>query len=180
MLALLGHEAHSATTAEEGIELLESVQFDVLFADINLPAMSGIELAKTATAIVPGIKVIFASGYGFLITDRTDFDFILLPKPYSLTQLADAIDGVREPRQNNGRHTGGRYARSALTTLSMDIARQRYGKQRWTLEQIKAELVYKTTWGSSVVADLVADIERLEARLQENTRLDKVPSATEG
>jgi hypothetical protein len=38
-----------------------------------------------------------------------------------------------------------------------------YGKAGWTIERIKDELVYKTTWSSTIVADLVAEIERLQA-----------------
>lgn len=102
MLAALGHEAHQAATAEEGIELIKNKRFDVLFADINLPGMSGIELARTATKIAPGIKIVFASGYGFLVTDKTDFHFFLLPKPYGLDQLSHTLDLVSAALRRNG------------------------------------------------------------------------------
>jgi CheY-like chemotaxis protein len=94
MLAILGHKALAAATAEEGVALLDSSRFDVLFADINLPDASGIDLAKTAVKIAPGIKIVFTSGYGFLVTDKTDFDFFLLPKPYGFDRLRYAIDQV--------------------------------------------------------------------------------------
>jgi hypothetical protein len=41
-----------------------------------------------------------------------------------------------------------------------------YGKQKFTFEQLKAELEFKTTWGSSVIVDLVHEIERLQQALQ--------------
>jgi CheY-like chemotaxis protein len=94
MLAVLGYKAQTAATAEDGIALLKTTRFDVLFADINLPSVSGIDLAKTAITIVPDIKIVFASGYGFLLTDKTEFDFFLLPKPYGLEQLRYALDHV--------------------------------------------------------------------------------------
>jgi CheY-like chemotaxis protein len=94
MLALLGHEARRAATAEEGIAVLDALLFDVLLADINLAGASGIELAKIALQKIPSIKIIFASGYGFLVSDKTDFDFFLLPKPYALTQLKYALEAV--------------------------------------------------------------------------------------
>jgi CheY-like chemotaxis protein len=179
MLSLLGHEAQAATTAEEGIELLKSRRFDVLFADINLPAMSGIELARTATTMIPDVKIIFASGFGFLVTDRTDFDFVLLPKPYNLAQLTHAIDNACETGKRSPLKPATCYARTAFDYFSLNINKQRYGKQKWTLKQIKAELLYKTTWGASVVADLVADIERLESILDENAGSDTVAPETE-
>jgi two-component SAPR family response regulator len=79
-------------TAEEAIEPLKSGKYDLLIADINLPGMSGIALAEMAVKIVPGMKIIFASGYGYLVTDKTDFNFTLLPKPFDLAQLKHAID----------------------------------------------------------------------------------------
>lgn len=94
MLALFGHKAHAAGSGEEGIALLETVHFDVLFADINLPGITGIDLAKTAAKIAPGIKIVFATGYGFLVTDKTDIDFFVLPKPYGLQQVKFALEQV--------------------------------------------------------------------------------------
>lgn len=94
MLAVLGYKAHTASSAEEGIALLKTDRFDVLLTDINLPGLSGIDLAKTAVTIVPGIKIVFVSGYGFLISDKSDFDFFLLPKPFGLDQLRYALNHV--------------------------------------------------------------------------------------
>lgn len=94
MLTVFGHAVHGVATAEEAIALLESTRFDVLFADINLPSVSGTELARTAVKLTPGIKIVFASGYGFLLCEKMDFDFFLLPKPYGLSQVKYALDHV--------------------------------------------------------------------------------------
>jgi len=98
MLRILGHAAHSAATAEAAIQAFEGQEFDVLLADINLPGMSGIELAEQLTARRPALRVIFASGFGYLIADKTPFEFILLPKPYGLDQLQHAIDSLQPVR----------------------------------------------------------------------------------
>lgn len=93
MIGIAGHDAHAAATAEEALTTLENAPFDVLLTDINLPKMSGLELAQKAVKVLPQLKVIFASGFGFLVidNDRIDFDFILLSKPYSLLQLKHAL-----------------------------------------------------------------------------------------
>ncbi|WP_161603789.1 response regulator [Noviherbaspirillum massiliense] len=99
MLSILGHAAIAAGSAEDCLELMRSQHIDVLLADINLPGMSGIELAGIAVKAIPGIRIIFASGYGYLVADKTDFDFILLPKPYGLSQLKEALEQIstRQP-----------------------------------------------------------------------------------
>lgn len=94
MLGLLGHNAQCVRSAEEAIEPLGNKRFDVLLADINLPGMSGLELAKLAVRKIPGIRIVFASGYGYLVADKMEFDFILLPKPYGLEQLRHALDSA--------------------------------------------------------------------------------------
>jgi CheY-like chemotaxis protein len=96
MLALLGHKVHAVESAEDALALLAQQQFDVLLTDINLPGMSGVELAQAAVEIMPPLKVIFASGFGFLVVDndRINFDFLLLSKPYSLMQLKDAMGRI--------------------------------------------------------------------------------------
>jgi CheY-like chemotaxis protein len=92
MLAMLGYRADSVATAEEAVEPIKSGAYNVLLSDISLPGMSGIALAEMAVANVPDIKIVFASGYGYLVADKTDFEFILLPKPYDLNQLEHVIE----------------------------------------------------------------------------------------
>ncbi|HEV2610815.1 MAG TPA: response regulator [Noviherbaspirillum sp.] len=97
MLGLLGHHPHCVSSAEEADEPLKTRHFDILFADIQLPGMSGIDFAEIAVKTTPGIKVIFASGFNYLVTDKTSFKFTLLPKPYGLDQLQNAIEAVCPP-----------------------------------------------------------------------------------
>ncbi len=94
LLRLLGHDAHCVATAEEGATLLKNRRFDVLISDLSLPGMSGFDLARMAIKIVPGIGIVFVSGFGYLIADKTNFPFVLLPKPYRMDELKHALDQV--------------------------------------------------------------------------------------
>lgn len=87
MLHTLGHCTRSALSGEKALELLNEHRFDVLLADITLPGMSGIELARRVVKAIPGIRVIFSSGFGYLLSDALDFEFDLLHKPYFANQL---------------------------------------------------------------------------------------------
>ncbi|KRB94174.1 response regulator [Noviherbaspirillum sp. Root189] len=91
MLAGLGYHAVGVASAEEALIQLDTGSFNVLLSDINLPGMSGIDLASRAVAMVHGIRIIFSSGFGYLVTDRLEFSFQLLNKPYHLQELARAI-----------------------------------------------------------------------------------------
>jgi CheY-like chemotaxis protein len=91
MLSILGHEVHCVASGEEAVLPLKTLDIDVLIADINLPGMSGTDLAAVAVQQDPKIKIIFASGYGYLVADKVDFHFTLLPKPFDLSQLEHAL-----------------------------------------------------------------------------------------
>ncbi|MDA8148676.1 MAG: response regulator transcription factor, partial [Actinomycetota bacterium] len=52
-----------AGTGEEGLRLLEELAPDVALVDINLPGMSGLELARAARAHHPEVAVLIVSAY---------------------------------------------------------------------------------------------------------------------
>lgn len=92
MLLMLGHEVASVISAEEALDSLEEQQADVLISDVSLPGISGVELAKKVHAALPQVKIILSSGYGESIASQLKFEVTVLSKPYSLTQLAEALD----------------------------------------------------------------------------------------
>ena len=97
LLAALGHDARGSDSAEQALSVLNEREVDVLFTDLNLPGMSGIELAARAIASHPALKVILASGEGKAIQLPADSGIIVLPKPYDLLQLEDSIAHAAMP-----------------------------------------------------------------------------------
>jgi len=100
MLKAFGHEADGVAHPNDALELLASRRYDVLFSDVSLPGMSGVDLARRAVGDQPALKVIFASGYGDTLLRHLDFPYLSLQKPYELDQLQDALAQVaRQPAQ---------------------------------------------------------------------------------
>ncbi len=94
MLEELGHRATEAASAEEALDLLQSDRFDVLLTDMGLPKMSGTDLAITARAIFPELGVIFATGHQHLPDVPGGRRPVLLPKPFGLSELEEALAQV--------------------------------------------------------------------------------------
>ena len=101
MLRAFGHEADGVGHPNDALVHLARQPYDVLFTDVSLPGMSGVDLARKAVAEAPSMQVIFASGYGDTLLRHIDFPYLSLQKPYELDQLQDALDTVA--RQVPGR-----------------------------------------------------------------------------
>jgi two-component system response regulator AtoC len=94
-LAIHGHECSMATTAEEGLAMLQRVPADLVLLDIQLPGMSGLEAIKLIREIDPNISVIVATAYGTMAaavdalrSGACDF----LRKPLDTEEVLLAID----------------------------------------------------------------------------------------
>ncbi|HXQ11918.1 MAG TPA: response regulator [Caulobacteraceae bacterium] len=93
MIESLGFGAAQAGDAEEALAILNaSEQIDILFTDIGLPGVRGPELAAKARALRPGLKVVFASGYGETEEAQGVAGARHLDKPYQQSQLAEVLD----------------------------------------------------------------------------------------
>jgi CheY-like chemotaxis protein len=62
-LAAKGFRVLAADSGYEAMQLLAQEHIDVLFADIVMPSLNGIELAKQAKAVHPDLRIILATGY---------------------------------------------------------------------------------------------------------------------
>ena len=95
----IGYRTLVAATAAEALKILEGKDpVDLLFTDIVLPAgMSGTELARQASRLRPGLKVLLSSGFS-REDGATRAEFPFIAKPYRPTTLAlklrDALLGA--------------------------------------------------------------------------------------
>ncbi len=91
MLKAFGHQPDGCGHAEAALQLLDGTRYDVLFSDVSLPGMSGVEMARLAMQRQPQLQVIFASGYGDTLLRHVEFPYQSLQKPYELDQLQNAL-----------------------------------------------------------------------------------------
>lgn len=99
MLKAFGYEADGVAHPDDALARLAGKRYQVLFTDVSLPGMSGVDLAREALNRHPHLKVIFASGYGDMLLRHLDFPYQSLQKPYELDQLQDALSKVAgQPR----------------------------------------------------------------------------------
>ncbi|HEY1213163.1 MAG TPA: PAS domain S-box protein [Bryobacteraceae bacterium] len=91
LLSMLGHHPTGVGNASAAIEAMNAASFDVLLTDLNLPDMSGVDLARIVIARNPTVRVVLASGEILLPEDAADFSWRALRKPYTLLELEEAL-----------------------------------------------------------------------------------------
>ncbi|MEK8130770.1 response regulator [Paenibacillus filicis] len=95
----LGMEIVGAVTSGfSGCELMERERVDVLVTDVNMPNMSGLELARRVRERYPDVRVVFVSGY-------RDFQYVkealalqaysYVLKPVDDAELIASLDRIR-------------------------------------------------------------------------------------
>jgi signal transduction histidine kinase/ActR/RegA family two-component response regulator len=94
MLDELGYEVMRAASAQAALESLSKASgIDVVFSDIMMPGdMDGVDLASKIRATKPKLPVLLTSGYSQTAGRAESEGFRVLPKPYHLPELADALD----------------------------------------------------------------------------------------
>ena len=92
LLKLQGHFVRSCETGEAAIELLKQGNVDVLFTDVSMPEMNGIELIQKVLALglLPKERIVAVTGLAFEsphVQWLTARKMLVLFKPFSPSTL---------------------------------------------------------------------------------------------
>ncbi len=92
-LAELGFHAIFAENGAAALRELQSrnAAIDVVFSDVMMPGMSGLELGEEIRRRHPDLPVVLTSGYSHVLAQRGSAGFELLQKPYSMEQLSQTL-----------------------------------------------------------------------------------------
>jgi len=63
-LSLFGHSVTSANSGADAIEVVHRARPDVVFLDIRMPGMSGLDVLKEIKALDSSVRVIMISAFG--------------------------------------------------------------------------------------------------------------------
>ena len=108
---ILRRHGYHVIVAANGAEALREAEdhegpIDLLLTDVVMPQMLGKEVAERASAIRPGIRVLYMSGYAQPILGSTgtlEAGVTLLEKPFSESQLLDKVRELLDVQHLPGR-----------------------------------------------------------------------------
>jgi signal transduction histidine kinase/ActR/RegA family two-component response regulator len=86
----LGYDSVLASDASAALAELEKDcdRFHIVFSDVVMPGMNGIELGEEIRRRHPHVPVLLTSGYSHVLAQNGKHGFQLLHKPYSVEQLS--------------------------------------------------------------------------------------------
>ena len=90
-----GYMVRLAESAEEALEILKDDKIQVMFVDLNLPGMDGVELCKQIRKNLPMAVIHAVTGYNsfFEFSDCRDVGFdVCFNKPVKLAVLLEAAE----------------------------------------------------------------------------------------
>jgi len=95
---------YATTMVNNGADALTELtrhagQFDVVFSDVVMPGMTGIDLAKEIRNRHLDLPVVLTSGYSHVLAQNGSHGFELLQKPYSIEQLARVLHNAGQWRK---------------------------------------------------------------------------------
>lgn len=98
----LGHQVVTFSSAEAGLEAFRGESPDVLFLDIRLPGMDGLEAMPQFQKLSPEIPVIVMTAYGDLETAvvavrQGAFEYLV--KPFNVERIREVLQRALRPAQ---------------------------------------------------------------------------------
>ncbi|HIW32282.1 MAG TPA: response regulator, partial [Candidatus Paenibacillus intestinavium] len=120
---------HSFQLVSEAIQYAKSNKFDVVFLDINMPEMSGLEAADLLQQMTPNIEIIFVTAYDEYAVQAFELnamDYLL--KPLSMQRLEKTIERL--------------YNKKEITVPQQDITDTTYRQSIYCMKKIRFQAAY--------------------------------------
>ena len=91
-------EVHPFQKARLALEYAEENKIDIAFLDIDMPVISGLEMANKLQQIYPNTNIIFVTGFSEYALDAFNvYASAYLTKPVTVEAIAKAINHLRHP-----------------------------------------------------------------------------------
>jgi CheY-like chemotaxis protein len=99
LLSAEGYHTDTAGSGEEALEVVKETAYDLIFLDVNMPEMNGLETFKKLKKVTPKSTVIMITGYGKTLKTLVEEAMGLgvrkvIDKPFKINQITEAIREV--------------------------------------------------------------------------------------
>lgn len=147
-------ELASASASVEALRLIQQQPFDVIFLDIQMPGLSGLELARILNGLPEPPAVVFVTAYDEYAVSAFELrasDYLL--KPVAIERLRQTLDRIRRlgqpevpsPAENSTARLERLPVEAAGRTVLIDLSNIRFAEARGDVVYVKTEDASHTT-----------------------------------
>ena len=93
-----GYMVKTAKDGHEAVNLIEAQKFNLVFLDLRLPGISGIEILKKIKEVAPGVPVVVIAGYPEdLLSAKKGaiWPEMVISKPFKISQIKEALTLIK-------------------------------------------------------------------------------------
>ena len=96
MLSLLGYEVSSADSGENGLNVFQKSNFDIVLSDYDMPGMDGVAFACSVKQCSPRTPVVIMTGSGreSVFSRKSTAVDEVISKPFTLAEIGRTIRNV--------------------------------------------------------------------------------------
>ena len=101
-----GYRIATASGGEDALKVVEANNFDVIFIDVRMPVMNGLEVYKAMKKVKPSVKAVMMTGYYSEVDDLVEeairsSAYTCLHKPIDIEKLLKVIEAVKMGKSKN-------------------------------------------------------------------------------
>ncbi|HEY6014044.1 MAG TPA: response regulator, partial [Candidatus Limnocylindrales bacterium] len=119
-----GYETDIAADGQDGLEKIREADFDIVFTDLNMPRLNGMEFLKRSRALRPSTPVVVITGVSemeiavnAMRAGATDF----IPKPFRVDKLIATAERILGEKRLLGRFVDGARSEESLERLNAEL-----------------------------------------------------------
>ena len=96
LLSAEGYRTETANSGEEALQKAKEAHYDIIFLDVNMPGMNGLETFVKLGQAAPNSAVVMITGYGktlkAVIEEARSLGVrAVIDKPFKINQITEAI-----------------------------------------------------------------------------------------
>lgn len=104
ILEKLRHEVITVQDGFQGLELIKRIDFDMVFLDLKMQGIDGVEVFRNIKSLKPDLPVIIITGYpdSDLMTQALAHGpFGIMKKPFGEADIISAVNSFSKPRRTS-------------------------------------------------------------------------------
>ncbi len=161
------------TLAEKGLEQVKEILPEIVFLDVDMPDINGLQVASTIHSELPYCEIVFTTAYQAYAFDALSFEPLdFLTKPFTIDDLVLVIQKYKQKAESKKQElTIGNYinSREKSSTIKLPTARGVF------VAEINNIVLIKSNGYSSLVNLLDGSVEKVTENLNVTIKLLNSP-----